>query len=303
MRVGILTVAAALVACGSTPAGQVERPRCDGYAAPVERGRVREEALDEVSGIVASRAHAGVLWAHNDSGDGPRLFALDAHGGVSRGEWVLEGASARDWEDIAIEVIEGGPDRLWIGDIGDNGARNHRVAPRRSIAVLRADEPEPRPAGEAEGARPLAYESIVLRYPDRPRDAEAIAIDPPTGDLLVLTKEAAGPADVFVARAPLDPAAEHTLERIASVELPSMITGADISPDGRELLVRTYRGIAHWTRAEGQGWADALAAAPRSLPHADEPQGEAIAFTAGGDGYITISEGAHRPIWLFARCP
>ncbi|UJR78198.1 hypothetical protein [Sandaracinus amylolyticus] len=303
MRVGILTLALAASGCGAG-AGAVEaRAECGIYGAPRETGRVRNAALDEVSGIVASRAHPGVLWAHNDSGDGPRLFAIDAEAGASRGEWLLEGASARDWEDIAIEVIEGAPDRLWIGDVGDNGARNGRVPPRDSVIVLRVDEPEPLPEQEAqEAARPLAYQTIVLRYPDRPRDAEAIAIDPPSGDLFVLAKEDAGASDVFVARAPLADGETRTLERVAMIQLASMITAADVSSDGHELIVRTYRDVAWWRRDRDEGWADALARPAILLPHAEEPQGEAIAFEARGAGFYTISEGDHPPIWLSARC-
>ncbi|AKF09293.1 hypothetical protein [Sandaracinus amylolyticus] len=307
MRVGILTLALAASGCGAGVAHEapVESPaECGIYGPPHETGHVQNAALDEVSGIVASRAHPGVLWAHNDSGDGPRLFAIDAAGGASRGEWVLEGASARDWEDVAIEVIDDAPDRLWIGDVGDNGARNGRIPARDSVVVLRVDEPEPLPSQEAqEAARPLAFDTIVLRYPDRPRDAEAIAIDPASGDLLVLAKEDAGASDVFVARAPFAGGEVRMLELLATIDLASMITATDVSPDGRELIVRTYRDVSWWRRDDDEGWADALARPALLVPHADEPQGEAIAFTARGDGYYTISEGDHPPIWLTVRCP
>jgi len=42
-----------------------------------------------------SRKNAGVLWIHNDSGDGPRLFAVD-RSGMLLGTYTLQGASADD---------------------------------------------------------------------------------------------------------------------------------------------------------------------------------------------------------------
>src|SRR6266568_6264490 len=36
--------------------------------------------LVESSGVAVSRAYPGVLWTHNDSGDGPYLYATDLRG-------------------------------------------------------------------------------------------------------------------------------------------------------------------------------------------------------------------------------
>jgi hypothetical protein len=37
------------------------------------------------------------------------------------------------------------------------------------------------------------------------------------------------------------------------------------------------------------------------VPIADEPQGEAIAFTADGSGYFTTSEKRAQPLYFYAR--
>lgn len=44
---------------------------CDRFSQGEREGHIQDVTLDEVSGIVASRRHPGVLWAHNDSGHGP----------------------------------------------------------------------------------------------------------------------------------------------------------------------------------------------------------------------------------------
>ena len=64
-------------------------------AAYFERGRayaprVLEELgplppeLREASGLAVSRTQPGVLWAHNDSGDTPTLYAIDSEGHAAR---------------------------------------------------------------------------------------------------------------------------------------------------------------------------------------------------------------------------
>ena len=49
---------------------------CDGMGPGEEVGTVADPAVVELSGIVASRAHPGVLWVHNDSGGAPAVYAL-----------------------------------------------------------------------------------------------------------------------------------------------------------------------------------------------------------------------------------
>jgi hypothetical protein len=77
-------------------------------------------------------------------------------------------------------------------------------------------------------------------------------------------------------------------------ELPiTFVTGAAISPDGSEIVVRTYTAISYWKRNAGQTIADALQNGnSRQLPYRVEPQGEAVCFDKDGKGYFTISEKA-----------
>ena len=71
----------------------------------------------------------------------------------------------------------------------------------------------------------------------------------------------------------------------------TIITGADISPDGATILVRTYRRVLAFSRGEHGTVAAAFRRPPCDAPQIDEPQGEAVGFTANGASYVTISEG------------
>ena len=52
-------------------------PACPSFAEPVAAGVVDAPAITEASGIVAGSTG---YWVHNDSGDSPRVFHLDAQG-------------------------------------------------------------------------------------------------------------------------------------------------------------------------------------------------------------------------------
>src|SRR5215217_8757126 len=105
------------------------------YGPPVTIATLKDKSVSESSGLVASRTTPGAYWTHNDSGDGPFIYAFDPHGD-SLGVFRVTGAQARDWEDISIGP---GPERdksyLYIGDIGDNDQQ------RSEVVVYRVAEP------------------------------------------------------------------------------------------------------------------------------------------------------------------
>src|SRR6267142_6134039 len=65
----------------------------ENYGPPSRVGFLENRAIDESSGIVASRTSPGMYWTHNDSGDGPFIYAFDDRG-HSRGVWRVTGAVA-----------------------------------------------------------------------------------------------------------------------------------------------------------------------------------------------------------------
>jgi hypothetical protein len=181
-----------------------------------------------------------------------------------------------------------GESYLYLGDIGDNGAD------RDDILVYRV--PEPTISGG--GSQALAgEEALTLRYPDGPRNAEAIFVDPRSGELYVIEKSSdGGPVSIF--RAPADLVAGSTTEltRVGALDVPdgssNAVTGAAISSDGTAIAVRTYGDVRIWNRAEGQSIAAALDGDSCRGPRPSERQGEAVTFLPDGTGYYTVSEGA-----------
>jgi hypothetical protein len=150
-------------------------------------GTFRAREIRESSGVAVSRVHPGLLWTHNDSGDGPFLYAINISGdllGVVR----VRGARAEDWEDISLARC---PNRsgscLYIGDIGDNPER------RKSVRVYVVSEPDPPKAIPWKDTLETApAHELTIKYPDRSHDAEALYVDR-DGNATIITKGRTGP--------------------------------------------------------------------------------------------------------------
>jgi hypothetical protein len=265
----------------------------DEFAAAQQMGIVRSQLTREISGIVASRQSPGVLWVHNDSGDKPRVYAINTKGDLL-GICNVGGATARDWEDIAIGP---GPDPnrqyLYIGDIGDNQAK------RPEVVIYRVPEPKISTTTDF-GMMPIGpAEAIHLTYPGGPRDAETLLVDPLTRDIYVIAKRELF-SKVYRAGFPQSTTGPSRMEGVTVLPW-GFAVGGDVSPDGREVIVRGMFNASLWARPAGEPLWHAFSGKQIHLPLAHEPQGEAICFDSKGLGYFTISEGANPPLYYFSR--
>jgi hypothetical protein len=252
----------------------------------LDTAALRAPRLDESSGAAMSTLVPGVVWTHNDSGDGPYLYATDLSG-RDLGRVRVEGAHATDWEDLAAGPCIVAPGRcLYVGDIGDNGRRRTR------IVVYRLREPRP-PSGASDTLRAVpVLDSLVLRYPSRRRDAEALAV---TGDgtILLVSKEFSGSPLLFRADARV-PGGPQDLIEVGPLEMRSgllpgrLVTGAAVAPGDSLLVVRTYVSL-HFFRLH-HGWETAPdgTRAGITIPVV-EPQGEGVTFD-GPDRLVLTSE-------------
>ena len=273
----------------STPGGgNAVAAACEGTLIAANGGTVSDAALKEISGIDAAGAgNPGIFWVHNDSGDSARVFAINAAGATQR-IYSLSGATAVDWEDISVGPgPQAGVSYLYLADIGDNATS------RAEIVVYRVAEPTVT-AGAATSLSGVA--ALRLRYPDGAHNAEALLVDPATGDIVIIEKTAlGGTARVYRAPGNLAAGSLTTLALVGSLTLPSgstqLVTGADVSADGTQVAVRTYAGVRLWNRATGTSIWSPFASAPCNGPVPAESKGEAIAFRADGRAYVTVGEG------------
>src|SRR6476620_7480169 len=109
-------------ACGG-PKKSEKPEKADGENAafdpPRVVGKIRSKDLIESSGVAPSRCQNDVLWTHNDSGNGPFIFAINPAGDVLA-TYQLRDTKNKDWEDIASYKDPSGKCYVYIGEIGDN---------------------------------------------------------------------------------------------------------------------------------------------------------------------------------------
>lgn len=274
---------------------------CPEFERGVTVGTVESPIIVEASGLAASRAFPGVFWVHNDSGDLPRIYAMN-ESGEHLGIYSLAGASHFDYEDIALGFgPKLGSDYLYVGDIGDNG----HVRP--NIIIYRVPEPAVDASQSPVVVSLSDVEALTLTYPDGPRDAETLMVDV-NGDLYVVSKDSTTFGQVYRARFPQSTSESTEMEFVATLPWGSAIgvngaTGGDIAADGSAVIIRRYSifipPATLWLRAPGTDLADVFRGAGCNLSLVFEKQGEAICFAPNGLSYYTTSEGSVQPITFF----
>lgn len=258
-RAGALLAATLLVGALAVPASAAEGD--DGFT-------IEDPRITESSGLAASHQHPGIYWTHNDSDDGPYLYAVDSATGKTVARLTLTGiGSPRDVEAISI-----GPDnKIYVGDIGDNLGGNWPY-------VWIYELPEPKTLADAT-VRATQY---VVTYADGARDAESLIVHPKTGRVYIIDKNEDG-GHLYEGPATLSTRGKNVFKPIATVDL--WATDAAFSPDGTRLAVRGYFGgiLYDWNggEIERKGRLD--------VPL--QRQGESVSYSADGSKLMYGSEG------------
>lgn len=266
---------------------------------PFTTGRLQDKRMDEISGIAASAINPDIFYIHNDSGDTSRFFAINAEGKL-KATYYFKGMSGSrfgvtDCEDIAV-----GPGPLknksyvYLGDIGDNGG-NHK-----NITIYRFNEPT---LSAKDSVSNIKSAVLYLKYPDGPRDAETLMVDPVEKLFYIVSKRQDSVA-VYTTPLKFNDGDTVTLTRQCKLHfkgLPLMrwITAGDISAEGSQILLKSYATVYYWKREAGEPIWKAMQRKPEELPYEQEHQGEAIGFTHDGKAYLTTSEGVYAPIYKY----
>ena len=246
--------------------------RPDGSAVPLP------SQVKESSGLTQGRRDPSVFWTHNDAGNSPVLYAVSA-GGDLRAQVEVTGANLEDWEDIESGTCDL-VDCLFVADIGDNDAK------RETITVYRVPEPSLKAVNSASAS------AIHARYPDGPRDAEAMFVA--SGDIYIVTKGREGPIELY--RLPRNAKGVATLQKVRELfpkpkSKDDRVTSASSSPNSRWVGIRTYRTLYVFP---SKALIDGDVAVPKSieidLSSVNEEKGEGLSL--GNDGSVWLASEA-----------
>ncbi|MFJ4063188.1 WD40 repeat domain-containing protein [Streptomyces albogriseolus] len=258
----VLLAATLLTAALAVPASAADNDDGD------EGFTINDPRVTESSGLAASLQHPGVYWTHNDSDDGPHLYAVDGSTGDTVARLTLTGiGTPRD-----VEAISVGPgDRLFVADVGDNLGGTWPY-------VWIYELPEPERLQDAT-VRATQY---VVKYADGPRDAEAMVVHPKTGRVYLIDKHEDG-GHLYEGPEKLSPSGDNVFRPVAPVEL--WTTDAALSPDGQHLAVRGYFGGIHYAWNGGKLKREGRLSVPL------QGQGESVTYSADGSRLLFGSEG------------
>lgn len=324
-------------------------------------GRLDSPALPEISGAIALPDSAEGWWVLNDGGHPAVLFRLLPSGTVSH-RLIVSGYRNHDWEDLAHFKWQGRPYAL-IADTGDNDAvrgevsllvlplpvlSDHELSLPQSTSNITNDEKtdqvivkspnDVRGQGNTQlqnkGVKTIRVKPTHrarVKYPDGARDVEAVAVDPHTEKVLLLSKRDA-PARLYslplerimslerkhTAKTVLTPTLETRVDAIAdhfktpffsalfgfAVTRP---TGMDVQFDPllgvSRLAVLTYSYLYIFDKSKDESYAQALSRDPHVIHLRKLPQAEALALALDGLSVTVFSEGLETPFLRWTLPP
>ena len=283
-----------------------EKQKCPSKACPFGGPNVIApldgKIISESSGICASRINPNVIWTLNDFRNQPILYAVDSIDGSVR-QYPITNGNNYDYEDIACGI---GPiphvAYIYVADIGDNLARRGTtyffgLKKWFPVVIYRMREPN---LSTLEASELTQWDKLQLEYPDGTHNAEAMMIDPVSKRIFIITKSSG-----TIWMTPKEWGAGHakmTLEMVGSIKkMPNPLTAIDISPDGKEIVVKFYNSIHYFCMGSRQydnpedSWQDIVNVLANvdgiKVPYIEEPQGEAVCFGQSfDDGIFTLSE-------------
>jgi hypothetical protein len=217
--------------------------------------------IKEISGIVCSRKNsasgARLMWGANDQGTGPYLYAFrDAEGNNLKHRLEITGLTVTtqvQFEDLSKCKMPDGSEGLMVGRIGDGYTHFIRVA-----------EPTVNPSGTYTTSTAPGTEFHFVNQ-STGNNHEAFFVDPMTWDLYLIEKTGVvtRPRTCRVWRIPaatLGPTGRPSSNAIglgtavATIKVDIESTGsgaptaADISDDGRFIMVGNYQELMIWRR-------------------------------------------------------
>jgi hypothetical protein len=276
------------------------------FEPPVLAGTLERSELRETSGIAASRRDSNILWAINDGGNSPVLYAF-GNDGKDHGAVFLKDINNRDWEDLASFVLDGIP-YLIIADIGDNDAKRAFCV----LYILR--EPKVTYPFSTNIPRVRISKVIKFRYEDGPKDSEALAVDEKTRQICIISKRVKPPALYTLSLEENPPKAVQTARRISQINtllsptlqdikkdplfghFGAQPTAMDISRIDGSIALLTYKRAYWFKREADESLEKCLSRDPEIIDFSALRQAEAISFAPNGRDLLITTEKRPAPL-------
>lgn len=233
--------------------------------------RMTDERILESSGLAYSVKYPNLAYTMNDSKNRAAVYAVQISTGRVVGQVDLEDFDLKDPESIAVDR----QGRLWLGDLGDNDGD------RDDASILVFDEPG---SGTNE---PRTVQRFPVEFQDGQENVEAMMIYPSTRQVFLINKTESGAGTLFV----LPPSLRNGEENLATDlrrPMPTRVSDAAFTPDGRFALVKTASGVVGY---DVKTWKPVTSFQTPGLD-----KGESLTVEPGGRSILIGSEGEDSPI-------
>lgn len=200
-----------------------------------------DSKINESSALIKSRNFEDTYWTLNDSGDEARIFPFDSEGASYFPEWDKENSEILipngvniDWESMTND----NDGNLIIGACGNN------INMRRDLALYVFKEPVP-----TQSNKTRVMKTIPFYYPDQEsfppekRNFDCEAIFNAFGKNYFLSKHRSDKFTTLYRMDSTNANEENALTKIAEFDIDGMVTGADVSVDGKTLAILTYNNV------------------------------------------------------------
>ncbi|WP_426493034.1 hypothetical protein [Hymenobacter sp. 102] len=236
-----------------------------------EIGRINSRA-QESSGL-ENATPEGDLWTHADGGNTARLYRVTRQGDLLQA-LDLSPLQNIDWEDLAQDEEH----RLYVGDFGNNQNK------RRNLHIYRLSGPSLTQIDTIQFTYP-DQRAFPPRKPRRNFDCEAFYYYQDSLYLFTKNRGTNGVVKQYVL--PARPG-RYTARLADSLQLPTWVTAADISPDGHRVALLGTGTVYQFERLPGRRLFDGLKTM-LSIPKTG--QAEALVFVNTQDFIISNEKG------------
>lgn len=263
-----------------------------------ECGTAYKDVLKEVSGMACSRTTPGYLWAHGDENtdEGKSIIAIRPTGDLVYTVNISGDPGRDDWEDIATGVYNG-KNYVFIGAIGDND-----LAYKDSYYIYYFEEPT-----ITSGSTTMKVNYIRFGYPDgKAHNTETLMYDNIEQVFYIADKVEGAACSLY--RLPFQTnygTATQKLELVCTLGDGNgfdLLTGGDISPDGKWMAIKNKEVILLWERNGEESLVQTAKRQPTQIAaYEEEKQGESLAWKDSNTFYTTSDQKKDVPIYQYVR--
>ncbi len=240
-------------------------------------------ALNEASGIETT-AYSDLIWMMNDSGNASKLYAVNEKGIIQKKLNI--NSKNNDWEDLTSDD----KGNIYIGDFGNNNNN------RKNLAVLKVNKDSLNDPDEIEVERILFKYPNQKKFPPKKRqlyfDCEAFFYYKDSLFLFTKSRVHNNFGQTSLYKIPAKPGnyiAQYISTFNTCSDMGCWITGADISKDGKHVVLLSPKAVWVFTDYKGSNFFSGTATKVE-LNH--DSQKEGICFKNENTLYIA-DEKAH----------